>query len=360
MPSEDATSYLSDVCAVRVHEDGDTLRSSSVALAAQENDMSLRLLALLASPLLSAQTLPAPASHGSEVYGIERSRFEEEEPSQDQDDLGRALRSDPDGGSGQPRSSSDRTTMLWKPRTCSSVSRIGERGQRTCLMDRMREVQIEAVIHPSVWSHWNPPSSWSVARGHQEGGGEAWSGCALQQGAQGSGDRLGGCRTELAVPLGGDPSSKEGSRILDDLDGNPSGSERKHDTISGQSDRSRSRASTRSRQPEDQKSRRQCRAAGRPLASDLTGITGVAELGGPAISSLPVKKKGSDDPVWEVIPARKIMVRPMVRKGQLSRHQIRKTLNLALKKKNGSTSCRSSWTKRRRSSRRTPRTSMKR
>lgn len=44
MSAKKAASFLADVCAVRVHEAGVTLRSSSVALEAQEDDVSLRLL----------------------------------------------------------------------------------------------------------------------------------------------------------------------------------------------------------------------------------------------------------------------------------------------------------------------------
>ena len=204
--------FLSDVMAVRVHEHVTSLRSPSSPIQAQEDDMSLRLLALLA---VAGAVPSAPLAHGflqrtgksCSLSTYDGQSFQQE-GAQSQETLVREVRPKQNSASGPQRPKDTGSSLQWKPLGSRLLQGFSERGQRSRLLERLREVQIAPVLHTSFRCDRVEQSSRTDPSRYQPGCAGAGGTSCLSPKAEGSSHWLRGRGEVLDEPIGSNPCEK--------------------------------------------------------------------------------------------------------------------------------------------------------
>lgn len=190
---EQRAPFLSDVMAARVHEHDHSLRSSSSPIQAQDDDMSLRLLALLDLPW----TVPRTADSHGVLQAVAwrrdepsfRSQSFQQEGTESEEALVREVPPESHSACGPETSQDTWTSMQWESCGGRLLQGVSQRGEWTCMLERMRTVQIAPVVHTGFRCDRLNSVSWTDPSGHQFSGPGVGGTGTLPSETSGSSDR---------------------------------------------------------------------------------------------------------------------------------------------------------------------------
>ena len=215
LPEEQVMPFLSDVFAVRVCRTSSCSTSSTSSIPAQEQDMSLRLLALLANSSSRSVHSLSNGILSSEDIGAESLREGQGQSRSEhqKDELPRQVRRDSSCGPRSPRSTDHGSAMLWKPRGSSWWTRLSDGLQWSCSLGRMSSLQTSLELHSGVRGDRTEPFPRPFAGGYQPGDNRPGCGSSIQPPAEEPSHRLDRRREVLGSSPGEHPGSKGSSWV---------------------------------------------------------------------------------------------------------------------------------------------------